>query len=469
MKLRDHQESVLAKGDRPFALHGTGTGKTLTSLEFIRRSQIDHEGKPTVLVTSSALRDNLHKEKLKHDIDVDTKNIITVTHEGMSRPNIAGMVNDKLKDGGILVLDEIHKLRNPASKGYQNTMIASASANKVLGLTGTGIVNDVDDLSNLYNLVQGSKTSEVSPLLKEKPGKVGLLDKIRGKKPKVTYEISDTNKLRKMFSSLDVYYPEQGSGDMPLVTSKVREIEMPTDQIKGYLNAEKQSIKGNSKLAELARKIRSGEKLTKTEEFRSNAFASQTSQAAISSAKHYEGKLSSGKINAAVDDLLDNMNNNPEHRGVIYSNKIGAGIEPLLTTLDKNGLSDKVQIVQGSTKKSDVKDIVSNYNRGDKPVLVISDSGAEGLDLKGTRSIQILNPHFNDGKILQAVGRGARIGSHNHLPEEDKRVDVTHYHSVLPRKYLGIIGPRDRTIDQAMNEMTRVKTEKRDAVISVLR
>ena len=469
MKLQPHQESVLAKGDRPFALHGTGTGKTLTSLKFIERSMQDHPDKPVVLVTSSALKDNLSKEKDKHGIDIDMSKVLTVTHEGMSRPNISKAVRDTLKSGGTLVLDEIHKMRNPDSKGYLNTLEASKTANKVLGLTGTAIVNNVDDLSNLYNLVQGNRDSNVSPFLTERDENLSLIDRIRGVKPKVKYEISDASGLKDMFTSLDIYYPPKNHPSMPLVTSRIEEVEMPRDQILGYTTAEDQAIRGRSDIATLARKIRSGQKLTATEEARSNAFASQTSQAAISSAKHMPGKpVSSGKLDKAVTDLIKHREDNPLHRGVIYSNKIGAGLEPLVQRLSERGLGDYIQVVQGSTNKSDVKGIVENYNSGAKPILVISDSGAEGLDLKGTRTIQVLNPHFNDGKIKQAVGRGARLGSHLHLPKEDRQVDVVHYHSVLPKKYFGILGSRDRTIDQSMHEMTETKASKRDAVISVL-
>lgn len=469
MKLQDHQNSVLAKGDRPFALHGTGTGKTLTSLKFIERSQKDHPGKPVVVVTSSALKDNLSKEKDKHGIDIDMDSVLTVTHEGMSRPNIGKLVRDSLSNGGTLVLDEVHKLRNPASKGYLNTLEASKTADKVLGLTGTAIVNHVDDLAHLYNLVQGNKNAEVSPFLKETEKKPGLLDRIRGVKPKITYQISNEKGLRNMFSSLDIYYPPKNHPNMPLVTSRIEEVEMPGDQILAYKNAETQSINGRSDIANIARKIREGVALTKSEEAKSNAFVSQTSQAAVSSAKHLEGKVSSGKIDKAVQDLHSQMQDNPEHRGVIYTNKIGAGIEPLLSRLGDRGLLNKTQVVQGSTNKNEVQGLVDEYNSGRKPILVISDSGAEGLDLKGTRSIQILNPHFNDGKIKQAVGRGARLNSHAHLNPEDRQVDVVHYHSILPKKYMGLVGPRDRTVDQSMHDMTSTKVDKRDAVISVLR
>lgn len=465
MKLQPYQESVLAKGDRPFALHGTGTGKTLTSLKFIERSQKANPDSTTVLVTSSSLRDNLVKEKDKHGVDVDLSKVYTVTHEGMSRPHIASRVKELVGDGGTLVLDEIHKLRNPESKGYLNTMSASSVASKVLGLTGTAIVNDPEDLSNLYNLVQGNYDVKMSKFTREKRVEPTLMGRIKGEKPKVVFEITNPKELKKSFTSLDIYYPPANDPMLPTVTSRVEEVRMPPEQVIAYKNAESQAIKGNSSLAELARKIRAGEMLTKSEAAKQNAFASQTSQAAISSAKHLPGKVYSAKIDKVVETISSDFLDNPEHRSVIYSNKIGAGLDPTIASLQRAGLGDKLQVIFGDTKKSDVAGMVNNYNIGDKPILLISDSGAEGLDLKGTRSIHVLNPHFNDGKIKQAVGRGARFGSHMHLPPEDRRIDVVHYQSVIPK---GMFKKDDLSVDQYMHNLTQEKAKRRDMVISVL-
>lgn len=465
MKLQPYQDSVLAKGDRPFALHGTGTGKTLTSLKFIERAQGENPDGPVVIVTSAALKDNLTKESDKHGVDLDWNNIHTVSHEAMARPGTSDVVRDAMKEGGTLILDEVHKLRNPATKGYINTMNASMSADKVLGLTGSAIVNNVDDLSSLYDLVQGSYGRKASSYMKEVSERQSLLDRIRGKTPKVTYQITNPKELKKRFTSLDIYYPPKGDPMVPMVTSKVKHIPMSKGQALGYELAEKQSIKGKPELVTLARKLREGENMTPGEAAAANAFASQTSQAAISSAVHMNGPVHSTKIDEAIKDLNESFQGNPEHRGVIYTNKIKAGMDPLRDKLDKHGYGDKIQVVQGATKKNDIQDIVRKYNSGEKPILLISDSGAEGLDLKGTRSIQVLNPSWNDGKINQAVGRGARFGSHMHLPEDQRNVDVTHYHSTFPSK---LFGKSDNTIDQYMAGITKDKSISRDMIISVL-
>ena len=59
--------------------------------------------------------------------------------------------------------------------------------------------------------------------------------------------------------------------------------------------------------------------------------------------------------------------------------------------------------------------------------LLISSAGAEGLDLKGTRLIQLLEPHFNEEKEKQIIGRGIRYGSHAALSPEQQHVLVQRY------------------------------------------
>ena len=320
MQLQHYQESVLSKGDRPFALHGTGTGKTLTSLKFIERAQEANPDGSVVLVTSAALKDNLSKEADKHDVNLNWDNIHTVSHEAMARPATADIVSKAMKKNGTLVLDEIHKLRNPKTAGYVNSMNASMQASKVLGLTGTAIVNNVDDLSNLYNLVQGEFGKKTSSYIGNVTEKQGFINRLLNKTPKVTYQVTNPSELKKRFTSLDIYYPPKDDPMVPLVTSRTKHIPMSKEQSAGYVLAERASIKGKPQLAEVARKIRAGENMTSQEAVAMNAFASQTSQAAISSAKHLPGRAHSSKLDEAVDDLTKSMQDNPEYRGVLYTN-----------------------------------------------------------------------------------------------------------------------------------------------------
>ena len=57
--------------------------------------------------------------------------------------------------------------------------------------------------------------------------------------------------------------------------------------------------------------------------------------------------------------------------------------------------------------------IVNNYNEGKYKVLLLSSAGSESLDLKNTRQIHIMEPYWNEGKIIQVIGRAIRYKSHD--------------------------------------------------------
>lgn len=60
-------------------------------------------------------------------------------------------------------------------------------------------------------------------------------------------------------------------------------------------------------------------------------------------------------------------------------------------------------------------------------VLMISSSGAEGLDLKNIRQIHIVEPYWNNVRIQQVIGRGIRVCSHMDLPLEQRYVELFMY------------------------------------------
>ena len=84
----------------------------------------------------------------------------------------------------------------------------------------------------------------------------------------------------------------------------------------------------------------------------------------------------------------------------------------------------------GSKTDIQKKKIVESYNNGEIDVILISSSGAEGLDLKKTRQIHIMEPHWNMAKIQQVIGRGIRYKSHEDLPMTQRLVNVYYWVSI---------------------------------------
>ena len=70
----------------------------------------------------------------------------------------------------------------------------------------------------------------------------------------------------------------------------------------------------------------------------------------------------------------------------------------------------------------------ANNNRGEIiKVFMITSSGAEGISLKNTRYVHIMEPYWHPVRMEQVIGRARRICSHENLPEEERDVKVFLY------------------------------------------
>ena len=69
-------------------------------------------------------------------------------------------------------------------------------------------------------------------------------------------------------------------------------------------------------------------------------------------------------------------------------------------------------------------------------VLMITSAGAEGINLRNTRYVHVMEPYWHPVRIEQVIGRARRICSHNKLPLELQTVKVFIYISVFTETQL---------------------------------
>jgi hypothetical protein len=67
-------------------------------------------------------------------------------------------------------------------------------------------------------------------------------------------------------------------------------------------------------------------------------------------------------------------------------------------------------------------------------VFMITASGAEGINLKNTRYVHLIEPYWHMVRMEQVIGRARRICSHESLPEELRTVQVWLYLAVLSER-----------------------------------
>jgi superfamily II DNA or RNA helicase len=135
------------------------------------------------------------------------------------------------------------------------------------------------------------------------------------------------------------------------------------------------------------------------------------------------------------------MHMNAKERCIVYSSFVDEhGLEQIRSQLRKSGIKkDRIILINGKVPKNDRQTIVNKYNESKNGIaLLISKAGAEGLDLKMTASIHILEPHFHNELIEQVIGRGIRYKSHvdqNGVPIKNAVVKVYTYLVLKCKKY----------------------------------
>jgi len=86
---------------------------------------------------------------------------------------------------------------------------------------------------------------------------------------------------------------------------------------------------------------------------------------------------------------------------------------------------------------NELKRIHENNNLGEIiKVLMITSSGSEGINLRNTRYVHIMEPYWHPVRTEQVIGRARRICSHKDLPEELQTVEVFIYLMTFSEKQL---------------------------------
>lgn len=444
--LKPHQERVLNRledEDAVLVYHGLGSGKTLTSL-----SAADKYNLPLNVVGPASLKHNFPKEKEKHDIE--SKVDVSTYNKPVSFPE------------SLLVFDEAHRMGRPESKRshYPDTM----KGRKTLFMTGTPIRNHPSELIPLMrglniNIPRDSKVfnSKFIDEIKNNPGIIASI--FRGVKPGVEYKAKNLDQFKDLLKN-KVDYHTNSTEDYPEVKSSVIETEMTPKQNEAYEMALKQQ-------PSLAYKIRNGIDPSKAESRRLNAFLSATRQISNNPTKfNLKATLEDApKIQRAVKEIKNRVKKDKNYKGVTYSSYLDSGVYPMSELL--KDVPHRIFTGNQSAKEKD--EIVKDYNSGKIKQLLISGAGAEGLDLKGTKLMQILEPHWNKSLIDQVKGRAIRYKSHDHLPKDEQKVEVQEFVAKPRERGWWMFKKQDLGSDEYLRSLTKKKDDLNEQFLEAIR
>ena len=415
--LHPHQQRAIDKldnVDRLLLYHGLGSGKTLTSI-----AAAENLGLPMTVVAPASVKPHFARERKKHGLNARIK-----AHSYAKPPSRAP---------GLLVFDEAHRMGRMESK--RSRYPDSIQGRKMLMMTGTPIRNEPAELIPLLRGlgvdIPRDKQKFDKQFVENIKVNPNILARIfKGIKPGNVRRAKNLDVLEEMVAG-KVDYHAGNTEHFPSTEEERIEVGMTPLQEKAY----KMALRGN---AGLSYKIKHGLPPSKTESGRMNAFLTATRQIGNTPAPYMARGVTEEdepKINKAVEEIAKRVKKDPNYRGVSYSRYLAGGLHPLRTRLEERKIPHALFTGQETPKQKE--EALGAYNKGDLKQLLISSAGGEGLDLKGTKLLQVLEPHWNDPTIEQIIGRAVRHKSHSDLPEAERNVLIQRF--IAKRRPRGLL------------------------------
>jgi SNF2 family DNA or RNA helicase len=442
VKLKDHQLKIckfidknpLAKGMIVF--HSVGSGKTITAITIIRCLLKHFPTKKVFVVTPKSLVTNFQKEVLKLEIDFND-NVEVITHV-----RFVNKIDEDLEKYGkvnfcknsIIIIDEAHNFKGEhilskktgKYRGLRAHSLLQATkvASHVFPLTATPLINSPRDFANLFCMVYGNED------------KVGeYADTFEGITKLKQYEIlSQQSYLKQLLENKISYFKNNDTTDYPSVTYHKMDFVMTPQYYQLYEKIE----------------------LGKTgEDFINPLFAAEESDSRLRvlhngirrAVNSIDESIPTPKVEWIMNKIREDIANNK--KVLLFSNWLVSGSNLVQKLLKKEGIP--YQEIKGDLSIPKRNKAVKEYNSGKIKVLCISSAGGEGLDLKETRTVIIMEPHWNNEKLNQVIGRAVRYKSHSELPAEERHVDIY-------KLYLHT--PVSQSIDEVLYIMSREKDKK---------
>lgn len=425
IELKDHQILPInyMKGHRALILyHSTGSGKTITALHAMYQFPEN-----IIIIGPKSSKKAFFDDIKKLNFDNSRFKFYTYTKlkKLIKETNI-----DILAEFSVIV-DEAHALRNETQDNM--TLISAFElVKRIILLSATPVINYLNDLAVLVNIAKNRavlptdiRTFNASYYDEDNAKVINreiLIDKL---KDCISYY---DRKKDKGFSGLD--YPET---DTVYV-----DVEMNNAQLEEYRSYLKKYLYEQT-VGSLTYKI----DFENINPRKKNFFLSSTRQLSNT----LDGNSDFPKIKKIYNEIKKGP-----YPCVVYSNYLKNGVYALTPLLERDDITYKT--ITGDTSDEKISKVVDMYNKGRYQVLLITSAGSESLDLKNTRQIHIMEPHWNESKIKQVIGRVVRYKSHSSLPSSERHVKIYRWCSVFPEVV------NNKSADQYLIELSK----KKDAI-----
>lgn len=454
--LKPHQERALARLDENngslLVAHATGSGKTLTGIAAFEKLKEEGKANRALVVVPAALRDNFSNSGVKKFTNStvavygpkNEQNSLNIGDKSKAHYNVVSYElfrehGDKLiEDTGAdtLIMDEIHRVRGDEGVTYAKLRDLRPKFKQAITLTGSIVNNEPAEVVPLLDVTfgpSGHKLVNKSFFDKLFVDKKALTTGFMGSgKVVIQKDLKNTGPLSNYLGGKIDYVPHDHptlEKDLPKknVTDVVVHMSEEQRDLYNYTMGSVDPI--------LRWKIRNNIPINQNEAkgaFSQLLQARQVSTDPAVLSEKLRGKNPmeySPKIRAIVNDAKAHLESSPENKTVIYGNLIHGQLDGIEKALHQ----EKVPFVkfygtgqEGVTQKTRTQ-AIADFQNGKSRVLLISGAGAEGLDLKNTNLIQMVEGHYNPERIQQAESRIRRMGSFANKPLDERKVEVRRY------------------------------------------
>jgi len=373
------------------AVHSVGTGKTLTAIStaqcLLNKNIIEN----IIVITPTSLQKNFILQAKMYGLSQkQIDNYYTFyTIQGI----VNAIENSKVTNpyGSLIIIDEAHNLRTLGGSRFDIINKYVKKASKILLLTATPLINYASDIINLVSLTTG-----------QKPISLDNFNKI------INNKIDFKNYVYELFN----FYIKDSNTDQNFPSKKILEIFLPMED--SYLKTYEQIEQGQvNKIADFKDK-------------NIHVF--------------YNGLRRASNIiekkSPKVEWIKNKIDSDLNAKYVIFSHFINMGIVPIMSWLNSKKIS--YAHVTGDLSIEERGEAVVNYNQDKIKILFITKAGSEGLDLKNTKYIIIMESAWNENSVEQIIGRGVRYKSHESLPEYKRNVIIYRLYCIKPIEYKNI-------------------------------
>lgn len=401
-----HQKkAVKTSGLTDFALiiRGAGSGKTRIGIEIVKKNLKNNN--VIWICPASLIQQTMSKFK-EADLPV---NRYTSQEDNIEKGKVNFVSYDLLKRNiskftkikwDLCISDEFHRTRNEGTVVNEATWQLRKKCKKFYALTATPFNNYNKDFFEVLSIVVGVDVSR----------RLESSIKFKGKKNKLIFKIQKFF-MKKLFgkeieNKIQAKLTLNRSTILTIINEYIDYVE-PEEYLKtiGRPNANTKfvPVELSKEEVKLYKRILKSRKI-------------QNKEMALRMFVLSKGSSKIEKATSQIRQIIGKENK----KVIIFSNFVKSGLGSLANTLKENGI--KYKIYKGSTNKKERKKIMADFEIGKINVLLISPSGFEGLDLKGTTDCIVLDPHYNPAKTEQIISRGLRADS------EVKEVNIYHYY-----------------------------------------